>query len=281
MASELAARDFALWKFSRKFRPDVLAAIGGIWAAQVGWVLRKPSVIFYDTETAHLQNSLTYPFATRIVVPNCYQGKLPEHKTIRYSGYHELSYLHPRYFSPCKQIALQNGLDPERDNFLVRMVSWKASHDINLKGWSNAMLLTLVAYLERRGNVILSAEGPLPEALERLRYKGDTSSVHHVMAFCRACIGESATMASEAVVLGVPAVYAATESRGYVDEQAQRFGLGSIVPDLQTGPVIKSIEQILQIDQDQIKARHKRMLEETVDVAALITGQLTEIGGKH
>jgi len=39
------------------------------------------------------------------------------------------------------------------------------------------------------------------------------------MAYCRAFIGESATMASEAAVLGVPAVYAAETGRSYTDEQ--------------------------------------------------------------
>jgi len=214
MIGELIIRDYRLFRFARRFQPDVLAAIGGTWAAQVGWLLRKPSVVFYDTETARLQNAITYPFATRIVVPRCYHGKLPEKKVKRYAGYHELSYLHPDYFTPSRDIALENGLAPDGDTFLIRLVSWKASHDIGLKGWSTELLDAVVSHLSERGRVVISAEGELPAHHEPLRYSGDPNQIHHLIAFCRAYIGESATMASEAVVLGVPAVYVATESRG-------------------------------------------------------------------
>ena len=277
MARELLVRDFKLWRLARRLQPDVLAAIGGIWAAHVGWLLRKPSVVFYDTETARLQNALTYPLATRIVVPRCYQGKLPEHKTVRYNGYHELSYLHPDYFTPNREIALANGLASHGDTFLIRLVSWKASHDVGLQGWSADLLNAVVQYLSERGHVIISAEGELPTHLEPLRYAGDPARIHHLIAHCRTCIGESATMASESVVLGVPAIYAATESRGYVDEQAARYELASIVQNLDPASVINSIEKTLANDSQPIKARHARMLAETVDVAKLVTAQLSDL----
>ena len=63
--------------------------------------------------------------------------------------------------------------------------------------------------LRAHGRVRVSSESPLPAHLDAHRYRGDPGEIHHVMAFCRAVIGESATMASEAAVLGVPAVYEA------------------------------------------------------------------------
>jgi len=278
MIGELISRDFRLFRAARKFGPDVLAAIGGIWAAHAGWLLRKPSVIFYDTETARLQNALTYPFATRIVVPVCYHGKVPERKTVRYPGYHELSYLHPNHFAPSRAIALENGLAAKGDTFLIRLVSWKASHDIGLKGWSIELLDAVVKHLAERGRVVISAEGELPPHLERLRYAGDPHQLHHLIAFCRACIGESATMASEAVVLGVPAIYAATESRGYVDEQAERYHMAKIVPVDRTGEVLAAIDKMLTVPGEEIARRHRKLLEETVDVAGMIIDQITATG---
>ena len=38
-------------------------------------------------------------------------------------------------------------------------------------------------------------------------------------------VGESATMSSEAAVLGVPAVMIATTGRGYTDDQERRYEL--------------------------------------------------------
>jgi len=281
MASELAGRNFALWRVVRQFKPDVLAAIGGIWAAQVGWLMRKPSVIFYDTESARVQNALTYPFATRIVVPYCYQGKLPEHKAVRYSGYHELSYLHPDYFTPSREIAVANGLATNGDTFLIRLVSWKASHDVGLIGWSEELLDAVVAHLSARGKVIISSEGKLPTHLEPLSYTGDLDEIHHVIGNCRAYVGESATMASEAVVMGVPAIYAATESRGYVDEQADRYQMANIVKIHPASAVLAAVDEMLIVAQEEIDRRHHRLLKETIDVAKFAVSRLANMQVIH
>src|SRR3546814_6820458 len=49
--------------------------------------------------------------------------------------------------------------------------------------------------------------------------------MHLLMAFCAGYFGESATMASECAVLGVPAVYMANSRRGYTDEQESKYGM--------------------------------------------------------
>ena len=120
-------RDRALYKLAMSFRPEVMAGIGGVFIAHVGAMAGIPSVVFYDTENAMLQNAITYPFASCVVVPECYRAWVPRRRHIRYRGYHELSYLHPKYFTPDRERALANGLDPDRDTFLLRLVSWQAA----------------------------------------------------------------------------------------------------------------------------------------------------------
>ena len=278
MVRELLSRNRALIRQVREFRPDVIAGLGGISAAQVGWLLRVPSVVFYDTETARLQNALTYPFATRVVVPECYQSWVPKRKTTRYRGYHELSYLHPDHFQPDRQKALAAGLDPEQDTFLIRLVSWKASHDIGLKGWSSSLLDTVVDFLQARGKVIISSESALPRHLEPLQYDGDPGEIHHLLAFCRACVGESATMASEAVVLGVPAVYVATESRGYVDEQSELYQLTYMAKNVDPDKVARFLQEVVVVPEDVIALRHRRLLGDMIDVPRMVVEQISSIG---
>ncbi|MGH7176073.1 MAG: DUF354 domain-containing protein, partial [Tepidisphaeraceae bacterium] len=209
LTRELVVRDRALYKAARSFEPDIMAAIGGVAIAHVGAFARIPSLVFYDTENARLQNAISYPLASCVIVPECYRAWVPDGRHIRYPGYHELSYLHPKYFTPDRDRALANGLDPDRETFLLRLVSWQASHDIGERGWSAELLEKLVEWLSQRGCVVISAEGMLPERYQPLRYRGRVSELHHVMAYCRALIGESATMASECAVLGIPSVYAA------------------------------------------------------------------------
>lgn len=276
MGRELIVRNRALAAIARDFRPHVVTGLGGICAAQVGRWIGIPSVVFYDTENARLQNLLTFPLASTVVVPECFGGWAPRRKTVRYRGYHELSYLHPDYFSPNRDIALANGLAPDGDTYFVRVVSWQANHDLGVQGWSAALLGEVVGHLAARGRVVISAEGTLPADLEQYRFDGDTEQVHHLLAHCRAYIGESATMASEAAVLGVPAVYAATVSRGYVDEQERRYGLAKVVGIASGRAVSDAVEQLLAVPKEEITRRHRKLQEETVDVARFAVSMLTQ-----
>ncbi len=272
LAAELWRRDRALLKVVRRERPDIMAAIGGTFIAHVGRWTRIPSLAFYDTENATLQNAITYPLASRVLVPRCYNGWVPKKKEIRYDGYHELSYLHPKWFAPNRSIAESNGLDLDRPTFLIRIVAWKANHDIGERGWTPDLLHSVANKLSSTGKVLISAEGALPETLEPLRYTGRSSEIHHIMAFCRMFVGESATMASECAVLGVPAIYAAHTGRGYTDEQESRYGLATNLRDLDWSVMEKTIDELLSTPDEEFKQRRQRLLSETVDVAPWVAG---------
>src|SRR5262249_35520200 len=116
LLKELVSRDLALRKVVRETRPDVMLAIGGTFIAHVGALTGVPSLVFYDTENAKLQNAITYPFASLVAVPRCYGAWVPK-KHVRYDGYHELAYLHPAYFQPDRAIALASGVAHEGPTF--------------------------------------------------------------------------------------------------------------------------------------------------------------------
>ena len=269
-ARELIQRDLALVKLVRQFQPDVMAAIGGTFIAHAGFLTRTPSLVFYDTEFAHMQNAITYPFARYIIVPNCYYGKLPKKKSARYNGYHELSYLHPNYFSAKHEIAIKNGLDPTRDNFLIRIVSWKANHDVGESHWNLDTIITLVQHLATLGNVIISSEAKLPEPLNHLTYQGESDALHHVLAFCRLYVGESATVASEAAVLGIPAIYVSQSDRGYTNEQQQKYQLVKHIKSLSWLPLKNTIDTALCCSRQEWQQKRQQLLDDTIDVSQYV-----------
>jgi len=277
MARELVQRNLALWRVVRRYRPDVMAAIGGINIAQVGWISRTPSAVFYDTENAHLQNALTYPFASTVLVPACYEGWLPRWRHQRYAGYHELSYLHPQRFSPDRELAIANGLSADGETFFIRVVAWRASHDIGEKGWTGNLLRQVVHKLSGLGKVLVSSESELPADLARYRYTGKSADVHHLMAFCRAFVGESATMASECAVLGVPAIYAAETPRGYTNEQDRKYGLVTNVPRLEWPALEQAIDMILDRTPDTWQKQRHRLLTDTIDVAEFVANRIENL----
>jgi predicted glycosyltransferase len=229
LAKELLLRDYRLLKIVRKFRPHVMVGFGGVAISHVGKLTGIPSVSFYDTEHAGLQHRLAIPFISEWHVPQSWKGRVAEGRTFHFRGGKQFTYLHPNHFRADLDIARTAGLDPERDNFMLRTVAWKANHDQGRSGIPLDQLRAIVADLAARGKVHISAEGELPADLEGHRYRGTPVQFHHLLGHCRLYCGESITIASEAVMLGVPVLLQIDKEYCYVTEQQEaglirRFG---------------------------------------------------------
>jgi predicted glycosyltransferase len=94
--------------------------------------------------------------------------------------------------------------------------------------------------------------------------------MHHLMAHCAGFFGESATMASECAVLGVPAVYAANSPRGYTEEQETRYGLVRNVHELTAPALEQALDWLLGQTLDAAGRNRETLLAECVDVAGFV-----------
>jgi hypothetical protein len=209
---------------TRKFKPDVMLQIAGTFIAPVGKLLGIPTVAFYDTEFAKLSNAISYPLLTRVCTPACYEGTAGK-RQVRYPGYHELAYLHPDEFTPDESVLRAYGLDARSKYFVLRFVGMAALHDYDEEGFTLEDKRRLVEALAPHGRIFISSEAPLPEDLAPYASPFRFEDIHHVLAFAALAAGESATMASEAAVLGVPALFISKAGRGYTNEQDERYGL--------------------------------------------------------
>lgn len=218
LAVEMLRRDLAMLKLARRFRPDIMTGFGGVAISHVGKVLGIPSVSFYDTGRAPLQHRVTLPFISHLHVTESYDGPIARDRTDRFPGTKDFSYLHPDNFLPDRAAAVTAGLAEQGRNYFIRLVGWEANHDVGHAGWNAETLAHFVHYLGEQGKVHISSELPLPTKLEKHRYRGAVDQLHHLLAFCTCYIGESATMAGEAALLGVPAIYATRDRRCYTDE---------------------------------------------------------------
>src|SRR5690606_14933180 len=140
------------------------------YPSQVARLLGKPSIVFSDTEHATLHHKLTLPFATKIYTPSCYRIDLGK-KHIRFEGYMELSYLHPNYFLPNKEVLSILGIPEGIKYAILRFVSWGAVHDFGHKGMSLENKRKAVMEISKYAKVFISAEGELPDDLESFRIK--------------------------------------------------------------------------------------------------------------
>jgi uncharacterized protein len=283
LAVELARRTPRLMRVMREFRPDVMTGIMGPSIALAGALRprRVPSVVFYDTEFATATNRFVYPLAYSVCTPDCYQGTVPgRHHT--YAGYHELAYLHPARFTPDPAVLAGFGVTPGEPYSIVRFVSWQAVHDRRERGLTVKQKRHLVEVLQRRGRVLISSEGPLAPDLADLAVKGPVEQIHHLIAHARVVVGESATMASEAAVLGVPAVFVATTGRGYTDDEERRYRLVRHFTEGQYDMALSAIEDILDEPAATWQTARQRLLDEKIDLTGWMTDyfEATFAGGR-
>lgn len=272
---EMILRSLRLGAICLRERPVLMMGIMGPSIAVVGRVLGIKAWIFYDTENAWITNWFAYPLAHRLYTPRCYIGK-DRSNQIRYSGYHELAYLHPTCFTPDPAVLIRHGIDPTERFSLVRFVGWQASHDVGEQGLSLADKLRIVQQLELYGRVFITSEAPLPAALESKRLPVGITDIHHLLAHASLLVGESATMASEAAVLGVPALFISDTSRGYTLEEEKNFQLVFNLTRRQVDKALQLIDYVLTNPRSREKYRSKRddLLAETIDVTGYILNEI-------
>ena len=264
------------------FRPHVMLQIGGIFVGPVGWLARRPAWAFTDTENAALSNFIAFRFAHKVFTPQCY--KLDHgSKHLRYHGFHELAYLHPSRFVPDPSVLAPFGMKSGDPFFIVRFVAWQSAHDVGERGFSPANKIELVSELARHGRVFVSSEATLPPLLKPYASPIPVDRIHHFIAHATLVVGESATMASEAAVLGTPSVFVSRTGRGYTDAQERRYGLVFNFKDTEQAKAIKMVKEIVATSypKDYWQKKRQRLLEDSIDVTGWLVKMVEYFGETH
>lgn len=256
--------DIKMFFTALKFKPDLFLSHGSFYAAHTSFLLRKPHISMEDSGNME-QIRLYLPFTKAVLTPY----ELPEDlskKQIRYHSYHELAYLNPKYFSPDIEILRSLKINKNEKFGLLRFVSWNATHDIGQGGFTNKQKEELVDYLSSRMTLFISAEAEVPESFKKYLIKIKPEQMHHVLAYANILVSEGATMASEAGVLGTPAIYVNSLSRCYNEDQ-ERY---NTVFNFRNGEgVIKKVKGILEEDLKS-QNNHKQIIKDKIDLTAFL-----------
>ena len=194
---------FNYMKIARKFKPEVIISKASFYGVFVARLFNIRSVIFPDSEVVWVTNKIVVPLASVIITPDSFEldfGK--KHKRIR--GFFENCYLHPAYFQPDLKVIEKYQL--QKPYVIIRFIGWTANHDLNAWGFSAEEKAQLVNELEKFGKVYLSSENILPKNLEKYKLPVPAAKIHHALHFANLYIGDSQTMATEAAILGTPAI---------------------------------------------------------------------------
>lgn len=270
LAKTIIKRELKLFKHCKTFKPNLLIGTS-VENTHIGKLLGIPSInVNEDDHTVvPFYANLSYPLANTILCPTtCTTGKW-QHKTINYSGYQELAYLHPNHFMPDINIA-GSYVDITRPYFLIRFAKLSAHHDKGIRGINDTLAEKILHKLQAHGNVYITSEKPLAKQFEPYRIAIKAKNMHHVMAYAKLYIGDSQTMAAESGVLGVPFIrYNDFVGRiGYLNELENKYKLGyGIKPD-NPGSLLSTIDELLNTHNtaDKFMNRRKKMLKEKVDL---------------
>lgn len=273
--NSIFAKIFALVKFDfleflqgLRFKPDVFLSHGSIYAAHAAFLLRKPHIALEDTgnrEQVRLYLPLTEAVLTSDVFPFDYGAK-----QIRYTGHHELAYLHPNYFKPVKDIRSDIGFKEHEKIALVRFIAWNASHDFHKKGLSLKEKLQIINALEKVNyKIIISSEDTLPIELKKYKATFSPEKIHDVLYTSDLFIGEGTTMAMEAAILGTPSIYINPLQYSNCDD-LERYGL--LFSYKTFDGILDRIDELVKLPNSNIEFQTRRdlMLAEKIDVTSFI-----------
>lgn len=265
--------DWKLLGICKREKIDI--AIGSsVTISHISKISGLKSIVF-DDDDDDIQPFVTWfstPFASHIASPDAMKGKRKRKDTLYYPGYHELAYLHPRYFQPDPSVLDETGIKKNEPFFIMRFNAFRAHHDIGVNGLSLAQKLELIDILKPHGKIFITTEENMEQELRSYQLPVSPEKIHSLMAFAGMFLGDSQTMTSEAAVLGTPAVKCNTLAGklSVPNELEHKYGLCYSFQPVEFHLMKEKVRELLQKPKLKEEWAEKRriMLSEKIDVTA-------------
>lgn len=258
--------------FLKKKKIDIAVTRTCPYTSVAMYLLHRTHIIHDDTEHAARRTTRFSNLASAVVVPNCFKYEIRT-DAVRYDGNTELFYTHKNWFTPQPPYDILQ-ISPETRYAVVRFVKWNAYHDKGLEeGFCLENKIRMVEELSKYVRVFVSAEAnEVPKEIESYLIQIPLERMHDVLAYAELIIGESATMASESVDLGTPAVYVDEIGRGYTDEEAEEGLLYMFRPNQQEEAIKKAVEVVSpSFDRALFTEKQKEFISKKIDPTAFLT----------
>ena len=233
----------------KEFSPDVIVSKASLYGTIVAKLLGCKSFIFPDSEVVRLTNKVVAPLATRIITPEPFTIDFGKNH-FRIKGLFEDCYLSPEVLSIDENYPEKHNL--HRPYAIMRFVGWTANHDLNNNGFSLSEKISLVDSISKYMTVYISSEKPLPPELAQYKLSTPAAHIHDVLANADLYVGDSQTMATEAALLGTPAI----RSNSFVgDNDMSNFKM--LERDYSLLINIRDFETVLSVATDFAKVSRK------------------------
>ncbi len=220
-ARELGSQLMTIARESAQFRPDVVFGRGP-YAAFAGTLTRAPVVLVLDDEPGDFNHRVSKPFADTILSPATTRRDFGAHH-YTFDGFKECAYLHPDVFEPRGDIREFLCVDAEEPYVLLRFNALDALHDVGRTGFTPPQRRELIERLSERATVFVSDEGGSMDltGLPARPYRLHPALIHDALAEADLLVADTGTMATEAGLLGTPAIrYTAADHHTFGEFEA-------------------------------------------------------------
>ena len=260
---------------TKKFKPNIMISSSAEFAP-IARLLKIPFLNIYEDDLTlfPFYSNLFGPFVNYMVCPkSCNTGKWHK-KTIYYNGNQELTYLHPKYFTP-DFVKVKKHIDITRKNFLIRFSKLEAWHDEGKTGITDIIAKDIIKKLIPFGKVFISTERKLDNELELYKLSINPNEMHDFLYYCDLYIGDSQTMCAEAAVLGTPSIRFNdfVGKLGYLNELENDYGLTFGIKTDELEKLYLKIDELLNIQnlKDIWRKKSDKLINEKIDVTEFIS----------
>jgi len=267
-------KDMRLLQIVLRFRPDLMLGTS-IEITHIGKLTGISTLVVNEDDFDVVPEfaKLGYPWATRILAPLCCRLGKWEHKSIKYHGYHEIAYLHPKYFTPDINI-VKRLINNEKRFFILRFSNLSAYHDKGKKGITESLAKDLIHILQKYGRVFISSEKRLNDYWAPLQLNLNPSQVHHFLFYADLVISDSQTMTAEAAVLGTPSVrFNDFVGRiSYLEELEHRYGLTFGFKTNEENIMLEKVAEITATDlkRQNFPQRRLALIDQVIDLTGFM-----------
>jgi len=280
---------FQLGVLALRFRPVLGLSLSSPYLALTCRILHIPCLTYDDTDlnprllplirqSSHLLSPASYPHLF-------HQGH------VRVPSFKELAYLHPEVFAmdrapesnlPSEKLRapesdlpsdedLVRPAHPGREAVFIRLTRTDSVHHSSRSRLDLARVLKRIHTLSDSYPLILSSELEVQASPSAKLTLARPLDIHTQLSACRAFWGNSATMAAEAAVLGVPAVFVSAEKFAYISE-LESYGLLFHFDPSELDASLEKLERLLRHPTPEVfrRARQKLLDEKSAMTPLLI-----------
>jgi uncharacterized protein len=254
-------------RYSLKYRPSLFIGQALPHFAYSSFIFRSSRfIILEDTEHVTQLHKYVVPFCHKIYTPKRFPHKFGK-KQVSVDSFYELLYLHPNYYSADPKILKKYSILKHQRYAILRIVSWNAHHDVNMTGMSIEFVNKIITTLENKNiRPYITSEKELPAPLNKYLLNATSTDIHDLLFYSQIYIGEGATMAAEAALLGVPSIYVNELDTSFCKELEIDYNL--INSFRNENGVLKAI--INMINDAELKVKHrvllKKLMKEKIDL---------------